>query len=298
MPKFTATTPAVANLRGQVATLEATMNRRTGSLLLSILGIATVPTVAQWLNYPTPGIPRTPDGKPNLAAPAPRKDGKPDLSGLWEMERKELGGEEGNTIGLGDDQFSPEMVNIGSRLQGGLPYQPWAAQLVRTRGAEGTKFDPLGNGFPIGPVRLHTYAALRKIIQIPGLLVILNELGASYRQIFTDGRPLPTDPNPTWNGYSTGEWDGDVLVVHTNGLRDGLWLDFAGSPLTDAAKITERFRRVNFGNLEIQVTVDDPKAYTKPWTVTINQVIRLNTDLLDKIINENEKDLQHIAPPR
>ena len=111
--------------------------------------------------------------------------------------------------------------------------------------------------------------------------------------IFTDGRPLLTDPNPTWNGYSTGKWDGDALIVQTNGLRDGTWLDFVGNPLTESAKITERFRRLNFGQLEIEITVDDPKAYTKPWTVTLNQVIRLNTDLLDKIISENEKDRQH-----
>ncbi len=134
---------------------------------------------------------------------------------------------------------------------------------------------------------------IREIIQIPGLVVILNELGANYRQIFTDGRPLPVDPNPTWNGYSTAKWDGDALVVQTNGLRDGTWLDFIGNPLTDSAKITERFRRLNFGQLEIEITVDDPKAYTKPWTVTLNQVIRLNTDLLDKIMSENEKDRQH-----
>ena len=123
--------------------------------------------------------------------------------------------------------------------------------------------------------------------------MILNELGASYRQIFTDGRPLPADPNPTWNGYSTGKWDGDTLVVQTNGLRDGTWLDFVGNPLTESARITERFRRLNFGQLEIEITVDDQKAYTKPWTVTLSQVIRLNTDLLDKIISENEKDRQH-----
>ena len=252
----------------------------------------------QWLDYPTPNVPKTPAGKPNLSAPTPRtSDGKPDLSGLWEMERTELVGEPGNTIGLGDELVSREMVIIGSRLQGGLPYQPWAAQLVKTRGgANGTERqlqDPLTNGLPVGPVRLHTYAALRKIIQIPGLVVILNELGASYRQIFTDGRPLPTDPNPTWNGYSTGKWDGDALVVQTNGLHDGTWLDFVGNPLTESAKITERFRRLNFGQLEIEITIDDPKAYTKPWTVTLNQVIRLNTDLLDKIISENEKDRQH-----
>jgi hypothetical protein len=132
-------------------------------------------------------------------------------------------------------------VYCGSRLQGGLPYQPWAAQLVKTRSIEGNAQDPLSNGLPVGPAGLHTYAALRKIIQVPGLLVILNDLGASYRQIFTDGRPLATDPSPTWNGYSIGQWDGDVLVVHTNGLRDGLWLDFR---VTEPATITERFRRV------------------------------------------------------
>ena len=267
-------------------------------LVLIAVGLTVLPSpaAAQWLDYPTAGIPRTPDGKPNLSAPTPRTaDGKPDLSGLWEMERKELGGEPGNTIGLGDEPVNREFVNIGSRLQEGLPYQPWAAQLVKTRSTEGNTRDPLSNALPVGPIRLHTYAALRKMIQVPGLLVILNELGASYRQIFTDGRPLPTDPSPTWNGYSTGKWDGDALVVQTNGLSDGLWLDARGSPLTEAAKITERFRRLNFGQLEIEITVDDPKAYTKPWTVTLNQVIRLNTDLLDKIINENEKDLQHIV---
>jgi len=252
----------------------------------------------QWLDYPTSNVPKTPAGKPNLSAPTPRtSDGKPDLSGLWEMERKELAGEPGNTIGLGDELVNREMVIIGSRLQGGLPYQSWAAQLVKTRGGvDGTERqlqDPLTKGLPVGPVRLHTYAALRKIIQIPGLVVILNELGASYRQIFTDGRPLLTDPNPTWNGYSTGKWDGDALIVQTNGLRDGTWLDFVGNPLTESAKITERFRRLNFGQLEIEITIDDPKAYTKPWTVTLNQVIRLNTDLLDKIMSENEKDRQH-----
>ena len=254
------------------------------------------PVAAQWLDYPTLGVPRTPDGKPNLSAPTPRTaDGKPDLSGLWEMERKDLIGEGSSAIGLGDEPISREFGNIGTRLPGGLPYQPWAAQLVRSRtSGKGNPDDPLSNGLPVGPVRLHTYAALRKMIQIPGLLVILNELNASYRQIFTDGRPLPSDPNPAWNGYSTGKWDGDVLVVQTSGFRDGTWLDARGDPLTEAATITERFHRVNFGRLEIEITVDDPKAYTKPWTITLHQEIRLNTDLLDKIMNENEKDLRHL----
>ena len=117
----------------------------------------------------------------------------------------------------------------------------------------------------------------------------------SYRQIFTDGRPLPEDPQPSWNGYSTGRWEGDTLVVESSGFRDGIWIDRSGSPMTDAAKVTERFRRPSYGNLEIEVTVDDPKAYTKPWTVKVRELIVLNTELMDYICNENEKDLQHLV---
>jgi hypothetical protein len=127
------------------------------------------------------------------------------------------------------------------------------------------------------------------------LLVILNERDFSYRQIFTDGRPLPTDPNPSWYGYSTGHWDGDTLVVDTNGLRDGLWLDVQGDVLTDAAKLTERFRRPTFGSLVIEVTIDDSKAYTRPWTVTLQQQLLADTELLEFVCLENEKDLQHFS---
>jgi len=141
---------------------------------------------------------------------------------------------------------------------------------------------------------MQTAPFLKKVIQTPGLLVIINERDVMYRQIFTDGRPLPLDPHPSWNGYSTGRWEGDTLVVQSNGFRDDGWLDRGGSPLTAAAKITERFRRVNFGRMEIEVTVDDPKAYTAPWTVKLTQVIALNTDLLDYVCLENEKDLAHV----
>jgi hypothetical protein len=142
---------------------------------------------------------------------------------------------------------------------------------------------------------LHTFTGFKKITQTPRLVVILYEYNATYRQILTDGRPLPADPNPSWNGYSSGKWEGDTLVVETTGIRDGLWLDMSGSPLSDAARITERFRRVNYGNLEIEVTVDDSKAYTKPWTVKLNQTIKLDTDLLDYMCLENEKDVQHLV---
>jgi hypothetical protein len=144
-------------------------------------------------------------------------------------------------------------------------------------------------------VKLHTTALFKRIIQTPGLLVILNERNMNFRQIFTDGRPLPVDPDPTWNGYSTGKWVGDTLVVESNGFRDGMWLDRSGSPMTDATKITEKFRRPNYGNLEIELTLDDPKAYTAPWTITLKQTIVLNTEFLDYYCEENEKDMVHLV---
>jgi len=249
------------------------------------------PIAGQWVSYPTAGVPRSFDGKPNLSAPAPRTaDGKPELSGMWEMK-----GRPGETSLLGQLPGPAESVNIASSLQQGLPYQPEAAQLLTTRQAEQRVNDPLTHCLPIGPVRLHTFNSPKKIIQTPGLVVILSEYNASYRQIFTDGRPLPLDPNPSWNGYSSGHWEGDVLVVETNGFREGLWLDNAGDPSTDAARITERFRRVNFGQLEIDLTVNDPKAYTRPWTVTLKQTLVVDTEMLDYVCLENEKDTQHFA---
>jgi hypothetical protein len=254
-------------------------------------GLTLSPLAGQWISYPTPGVPRTPDGKPDLAAACPRTaDGKPDLSGLWMMQPNR----NATPNFPGCEPTAQEFGNIGFTLKDGLPYQPWAAELVKKRRAEERLHDPLSYCLPPGPVRLHTWSTPRKIIQTPGLLVILNELNASYRQIFTDARPLPVDPNPSWNGYSSAKWDGDTLVVQTNGFRDGLWLDSLGNPLTDAGKLTERFRRVNFGHMEIEITVDDPKAYTKPWTVTLNHTIRLDTDLLDFVCVENEKDTRHL----
>jgi hypothetical protein len=261
-------------------------------LVIAISAPVAVPLGAQWLNYPTAGVPHTPDGKPNLSAPAPRTaDGKPDFSGIWEMEHNRPCPPEGCL----DLQFAQEVLNIGWSLKDGLPHQPWAADLAKARQASLGKDNPITHCLPVGIVELQTIPLLRKIVQVPGLFVILSEHNASYRQIFTDGRPLPIDPQPSWNGYSTGKWDGDTLVVETTGFRDGIWLDLSGDPLTDAAKITERFRRVNYGRMEVQVTVDDPKAYTKPWTVNLKQVLALDTDLLDYICLENEKDLKHMV---
>jgi hypothetical protein len=259
--------------------------------LLLFAAIAT-PLAAQWLHYPTPGIPRTPGGAPDLKAATPRtRDGKPGLSGIWVPEKNRPCPPEGC-----DDMEIPwEFLNIGHSLKSGLPYQPWAAALVKERQAAAGRGDPTSHCLPGSPIRLHTFPLLRKIVQTPGLLLILNERDGSYRQIFTDGRGLPTDPQPSFNGFSTAKWEGDTLVVQSNGFRDGIWLDRMGSPLTSAAKMTERFHRVNYGRLEIELTVDDSTAYTAPWTVKIIHVLAPDTELIDYICQENEKDAPHIA---
>ncbi|HXP86265.1 MAG TPA: hypothetical protein VN841_16180 [Bryobacteraceae bacterium] len=251
------------------------------------------PVSAQWLTYPTAGVPKNADGSPNLTAPTPRAaDGKPDLSGLW-GNRCPSGGK---TIFCAPEVAVPQVFgDIGRGVKGGLPYQPWAKDVVATRRAQNGKDDPTTHCLPGGVAKLHTSALLRKIVQVPGLVIFLTERNASYRQVFTDGRPLPQDPNPSWNGNSTGHWDGDTLVVETNGFLDGQWLDRSGSPLTDAAKMTEKIRRPNYGTLEIELTVDDPKAYTKPWTIQLTQALMLDTELLDYICLENEKDAGHLV---
>jgi len=250
-----------------------------------------VPLAAQWLNYPTPGIPRTRDGKPNLAAPAPRAaDGKPDFSGLWEPST--AGGNSAPVAGAA--ALAPEFTNIAARLKEPLPYRPDTLALVKARQAENGKGNPDGLCLPLGMVRMHSHPFPRKILQVPGLIAILYEKNVDYRQIFTDGRPLPVDPNPSFNGYSSGKWEGDTLVVETIGFRDDLWLDGAGNPLTESARVTERFRRPNFGSLEIEVAVDDPKAYTKKWAIKLEHHIKLDTELMEYFC-ENEKDIPHLV---
>jgi hypothetical protein len=255
--------------------------------------LAATAALGQWLDYPTAGVPKAADGKPNLAAPTPKMaDGKPDLSGLWGNMCPTNKG----TVLCAPEVAVPQVFgNIGRDVKGGLPYRPWASDIVQTRRAQNGKDDPTTHCLPGGVAKLHTAALLRKIVHTPGLLIFLMERNASYRQVFTDGRPLPEDPNPSWNGYSTGHWEGDTLVVESNGFRDGQWLDRSGSPLTEAAKITERFRRPNYGTLEIDLAINDPKAYTKPWSIHLTQSIVLNTELLDYICLENEKDASHLV---
>jgi hypothetical protein len=189
-----------------------------------------------------------------------------------------------------------QFFDIGSTLKDGLPFTPWAKELRAKRKGENNKDNPDAHCLPLGLMQLHLHPQPRKIIQTPKLIVILYEAQGGIRQIFMDGRPLPKDdPQPWWYGYSIGHWDGDTLVVETTGFRDDVWLDVEGSPLTNTGKMTERFRRVNYGNMEIEVTVEDPKAYTKPWTVMIKHKVMLDTDLIEFICNENEKSDAHLV---
>ena len=264
----------------------------TTASLAAVFAMSCVSASAQWIHYPTPGIPRNADGSPNFAAPAPKTaDGKPDFSGLWDTEKNRPC----PPGGCPDLEVSQQFMNYGWGLKGGLPYQPWAAELTKARSEQNGKDDPGTQCLPIGFLRLLTDGMYRKIVQLPTLLLILNERNTTYRQIFMDGRPLPVDPNPSWNGYSTAKWDGDALVIETNGFRDGQWLDRNGSPITAGAKVTERLRRVNFGRLEAEVTVDDPKAYTRPWTVKLKLDLVPDADLLDFTCLENEKDAGHLV---
>jgi hypothetical protein len=261
----------------------------------ALIGSATL--FAQWLKYPTPGIPRTADGKANLAAPTPRlPGGKPDFSGLWLTDApcNRSKDPEASPVCGPELPMGAQGINMGLGLPGGLPYQPWLAALVKERTANNAKDDPHVACLPDTFLRAYSLPHLLKFVQTPDLLVMLNEMNAGYRQVFLDARPLPDDPTPSWQGYSSARWEGDTLVVNSAGFRDDLWIDWNGSMVTSVAKVQERIRRPDYGHLEIVVSVDDPKAYTKPWTATLHQRIALNTELVDEICLENERSRQRM----
>jgi hypothetical protein len=255
---------------------------------------ASTPVFAQWVKHRTADIPRTAAGEPDLSAPAPRMaDGTPDLSGMWITANPAPCG--GGVVECGIElPMAREGGNLGVSLPDGLPYQPWAAERVRKNLTTSARDDPHARCLPDTFLRAYGLPHLLKVVQTPRLVAVLYEFNATYRQIFLDGRPLPDDPNPAWNGYSTGKWEGGVLVVESIGFRDDLWLDVRGSPLTNAAKVRERISRPDFGHLTIEVTVDDPKAYTRPWTLTLRQRIVADTELIDEICLENEKSWQRM----
>ena len=275
---------------------DVTKSRRACVVVLFVSSWLLQQTVAaQWLRYPTANVPRTRDGKPNLSAPAPRlANGKPDFSGVWQND----GYDPSRAEGLAGGPPKTAFFDIANGMTGAPPYRPWAAELARKRGADFSKDNPDARCLPLGSLQMMAHPLPKKIVHTPSLLVILHERNMEFRQIFTDGRPLPTDQQPSWAGYSTGRWDNDVLVVQTSGLRDGLWADFNGSPLTDVATLTERIRRPTFGRLEVELMVDDQKAYTRPWTIQLNQHIALDTDLLEYACLENEKDVAHFPGGR
>ena len=279
------------------------MPRRTLGFLFVIVAILAVPALSfgQWLKYPTEGVPKNADGTPNRNAPTPRlPNGKPDFSGLWHATNPaRCGGGGGQFIECGTEiGGSPLGGNLGRNLPEGLPYQPHAAKLAKERRADDSRDDPHVRCLPDNPPRAWTLPHLTKIMQTPKQLALLYEVNAMYRQIFTDGRPFPEDPTPTWNGYSVGAWEGEALVVRTQGFRDDLWIDTGGSPMSDIAKMTERITRPNYGTLNIELTIDDPKNYTKPFTVSLSQHIELDTELVDEFCLENEKSYERIQRSR
>lgn len=251
---------------------------------------------AQWLNYPTPGIPRLPDGKPRLTAPPPRMpDGKPDLSGIW-MAQCSSPGEACRSQSLFFDLargLAPADVEM----------TPWAAAIQAQRESRDHVDDPVGYCLPPGVPRIAVLSPF-KILQTPQVTAFLHEAipGPLFRQVFTDGRPLPTVTEPAWMGYSIGRWDGETFVIETAGFRDGGWLDTVkGRPHSDALRLTERLHRTNFGQIEWTITIDDPKAYRKPWTVKTALNLLPDTELLEGFCDNHEKTMEHRritpAPP-
>jgi hypothetical protein len=233
---------------------------------------------AQWVGYPTPGVPRGADGKPDMSAAAPRtSDGKPDLSGVW-VPRP------GYTGNIAKDLKPSEVL-----------FQPWAEELYKHRLDTEGREDPQAYCVLSGVPREHVVPYPFKILNSKGEVVILYEALHSYRQIYMDGRPLPKDPNPTWMGYSIGHWEGDTLVVQSSGFVENNWLDNGGHPATEALKLTEKFRRPDFGHINLELTIDDPKAYKKPWSVNLLFTASPDTDLIEYVCSENEKDLKHLV---
>jgi hypothetical protein len=267
----------------------------------AVLAVLPLSLPAQWPKYATPRVPKGSDGKPNLKAPAPKTPaGKPDFSGIWRNTQPPRLGQFGDARPPRDPNAEItglEMFgDIATGVKGGLPLQPWAAELKKKRMADFSKDNPDAHCLPMGNMQFHMHPQPRKIIQTPELMIILYEGNSGIRQIYIDGRTLPPrDAEPWWYGYSTAKWDGDTLVVESSGFREDGWLDINGSPLTEAGKMIERFRRPDFGSLEIEITVDDPKAYTKPWTVTVKQYIILDEEMIEFICAENEKDVRHMV---
>jgi hypothetical protein len=299
--------------------------KRAAAVVTGILLISSASIAAQWPKFREAGVPRDAQGRVQMNARPPRTaDGKPDLSGNWmRADRDPPPSEVAGIVGARDggtgrgavprgipvepetqpfppDPKSPPLATffeLGANIPGGLPFTPWATEIRKQRMATNDKDNPDANCMPMGPTQFHMQPQPRKIVQTPKLILILYESNYGIRYIYTDGRKLPPqgEPQPWWYGYSVGRWEGDTLVVETNNVRgaesspyDG-WLDVRGSPYSEQAKFTERFRRPIFGKLEIDVTLEDPKAYTKPFTVRINQRVMEDEEMIEFVCNENQQ---------
>jgi hypothetical protein len=286
---------------------------------IAIMTACTISLSAQWPKHSEPGVPRDAQGRPNMEAPTPRTaDRKPDFTGDWvRADRDPLPSELAGIVAARGEEtrgvaveparpaFAPDpkspplatFFELGANIPGGLPFTPWAADVRKKRVALDAKDNPDANCLPMGITQFHMQPQPRKIVQTPTLIVILYEANYGVRYVYMDGRRLPPqgEPQPWWYGYSIGRWEGDTLVVETNNLRgaeqgpfDG-WLDVRGSPYSDQAKFIERFRRPTVGKLEIDVTVEDPKSYTKPFTVRINQRLLADEEPIEAVCNENQQ---------
>jgi hypothetical protein len=262
-------------------------NRSTGWLMCVAIVLASATLAAQWPSFTSASAPRTADGRVDMLGPAPRTpDGKPDLSGIWDK-------------GLLAQEVPPPSLFSGSgpsqafrdlkaALSGDLPMLPWAAQLKATRFGQNSKDHPDAHCLPLHPIQLHLHPQPRKIVQTSDLVMVLYEANDGRREIFLDGRPLPPDDvQPWWYGYSVGRWDADSLVVESTGFKDQTWIDEYGTPASDRLRLTERLRRITFGTLEIQVTVNDPKTFTRPFTFTLQQRLMPDTELIEFVCSEN-----------
>ncbi|MEO8096943.1 MAG: hypothetical protein ABI811_04535 [Acidobacteriota bacterium] len=273
-------------------------------LLWIVLVLLGNSAYGQWVNFPVPGTPRTRDGKPNLTAKTPRINGKPDLSGVWHVqptsreEMKRLFGPDVDAIevpGMEIDTISKYGVNV---LQDFKPEEVTmhpAAAAIFGRRVNGPEVLPSTHCMPLGMPLVTLLSEVTKIVQSPAQIVMMLELDNAYRQIYLDGRKLPVDPSPSWLGYSVGKWEGDTLVVDTIGFNDKGWLDVLGHPQSESMHMRERYHRRDFGHMDVEITMDDPKMYSKPFSIKVTHLLQADTDILEYICTENEKDRPHMG---
>ena len=269
------------------------MHRQIGALVVCVALAGTASLSAQWPDFKDPRAPRKADGSVDMAAPAPRAaDGRPDLSGVYQNTGPGQGKKEALSL---DEKPFATFRDIGAGFKDGLPFQPWARALRQKRMDDHSKDNPDVWCLPLGTQQFNVHPFPLKIIQAPGHVLIFYETHMGYRQIFTDGRPLPNnDPQPWFYGYSVGRWEGDTLVVETIGFKES-WLDIIGSPLTEQGRTVERFRRTSYGTIEIEQTIDDPKAYTRPFTTRLTWRLMPDTQIMEMVCTENNLSIHHLV---